>query len=188
MGYANDLVRLLRPLGFYSFEEGSFSLAQLQALGSELDEVEAYAQQKQLETLVPTAQNEGLDAFLRLFELSGAALGIEEKRAVIAALLAIGGDSFTLSALRACLAACGIGCVLDETQTVNCVQISFPGVMGVPEGFSWMQRVIERVLPCQLEIIYAFRYCTWGETMQYGLSWGNVSAMTWHAWRHYTQE
>ena len=37
MGYTNDLVRLLRPLGVYSFDAGSFSLAELQALGGALD-------------------------------------------------------------------------------------------------------------------------------------------------------
>ena len=52
MGYANDLVRLLRPLGFYSFEEGSFSLAELQALGSALDALDAHAQAGQRESIV----------------------------------------------------------------------------------------------------------------------------------------
>ena len=41
MGYAEELVRLLRPLGVYSFQEGSFSLGELQALGGALDAAQA---------------------------------------------------------------------------------------------------------------------------------------------------
>ena len=67
MGYANDLVRLLRPLGFYSFEEGSFSLAELQALGSALDALDAHAQAGQRESIVMTAAGEGLERMLALF-------------------------------------------------------------------------------------------------------------------------
>ena len=37
MNYADELVSMLRPLGVYSFQEGSFSLAELQALGAALD-------------------------------------------------------------------------------------------------------------------------------------------------------
>ena len=43
MGYANELVRLLLPLGVYSFAEGSFSLGELEALGAALDEMDAKA-------------------------------------------------------------------------------------------------------------------------------------------------
>lgn len=187
MGYTNDLVRLLRPLGFYSFEEGSFSLAELQALGGALDTLDEHAQAGQRESIVMTATGEGLDKMLSLFRSQTIAQSVEAKRAAIAGFLRIGGDSFTLAALRNCIAACGVTCQLDETDTVNRVMISFPGIMGIPEGFAQAQTVIEDILPCQLEIMYFFRYCTWGETMAYGLTWGDLAAMTWHDWRHYTQ-
>lgn len=187
MGYADALVRLLRPLGFYSFDAGSFSLAELQALGSALDALDVSMQQGQRETLVATAQGEGLDCWMSLFRGSAAYAGVEARRAAIAAFLRIGGDSFTLSALRGCLAACGVACQLDETGQVNRVTVSFPGIMGEPEGFAQARAVIEDILPCQLEITYVFRYCTWGETMAYGLRWADVAAMTWRDWRHYTR-
>ena len=187
MGYGNDLVRLLRPLGVYSFDEGSFSLAELQALGSALDALDEHAQAGQRESLVMTAVGEGLDKMLSLFRSPGIAQSVQARRAAIAGFLRIGGDSFTLAALRSCLAACGVTCWLEETDTVNRVTVSFPGVMGVPEGFAQAQAVIEDILPCQLEIVYFFRYCTWGETMAYGLTWADLGTMTWHAWRHYVQ-
>ena len=76
-------------------------------------------------------------------------------------------------------------CTVEETGEVNRVRVWFPGVMGVPEGFSWMRAVIEDILPCQLGIFYWFRYCTWQETEQYQLTWGALNAMSWTAWMLY---
>ena len=41
MSYGNELIAMLRPLGVYSFREGSFSLAEMQALGADLDQADA---------------------------------------------------------------------------------------------------------------------------------------------------
>ena len=109
----------------------------------------------------------------------------EARRKAIAAFLQIGGDSFTAAALNRCLRACGVPCTAEETGEVNRVKVWFPGVMGVPEGFSWMRAVIEDILPCQLGIFYWFRYCTWQETEQYRLTWGALNAMSWTAWMLY---
>ena len=61
MGYAEELVRLLRPLGVYSFREGSFSLGELQALGGALDAAQARLSRMQRESIPATAEDEGLD-------------------------------------------------------------------------------------------------------------------------------
>ena len=60
MSYGNELVTMLRPLGVYSFREGSFSLAELQALGAALDEADASFSKAQKETIVLSAGDEGL--------------------------------------------------------------------------------------------------------------------------------
>lgn len=187
MGYADDLVRLLRPLGFYSFERGSFSLAQVESLGAALDSADTYAQRLQRESIVMTAEEEGLDKMLSLFRNETSAKSVRAKRAAIAGFLQIGGDSFTLAALRKCLSACGVTCQLEEKEQAGHVRVSFPYVMGVPEGFSGAKRIIEDILPCHLGIEYFFHYCTWGETMDYGLTWADVGQMTWVQWKHYTE-
>lgn len=188
MGYTNELVRLLRPLGYYNFDEGSFSLGQLQALGAALDELDAHEQRLQRESLVATAQEEGLEKMLALFRSRPVTQSAEAIREAIAAFLQIGGDSFTLDALQNCLTACGTKCHLEQTDTPGQVVVSFPLVMGVPEGFSQVKGIIEDILPCHLEIIYFLRYCTWSETKKYGLRWLDVGNMTWDEWRHYTED
>ena len=75
-------------------------------------------------------------------------------------------------------------------KKIGLVGIYFPGAYNalhenVPEGFELARTIIEDILPCQLEILYFFHFCTWGETMRYGLTWGDLGAMTWRGWRHY---
>ena len=188
MSYTNELVSMLRPLGVYSFREGSFSLAELQALGKILDEADAVLAENQKESVVMTAEDEGLSKWEALFRSKTPQRTVQARRAAIAGFLAIGGDSFTLAAINACLNACGVACVVEETGQVNHVKVRFPGVMGVPDGFSQMKIIIEDILPCQLDIWYFFRYCTWQETEDYGLTWADLGAMTWHGWEHYCEE
>ena len=167
MSYGNELVTMLRPLGVYSFREGSFSLAELQALGAALDEADASFSKAQKETIVKSAGDEGLSKWEALFRSRPPAKTVEARRAAIAGFLRISGDSFTLAALNRCLCACGVACSVEETGEVNRVKVWFPGVMGIPDGFSQMKIIIEDILPCQLGIIYWFRYCTWQETEGY---------------------
>ena len=185
MSCTEELIALLRPLGVYSFREGSFSLGELQALGKALDELETWAQTAQRESIVLTAQAEGLERMEELFRHGAVEQDTEARRKAIAVFLQIGGDSFTAAALNRCLRACGVPCTVEETGEVNRVKVWFPGVMGVPEGFSWKRAVIEVILPCQLGIFYWFRYCTWQETEQYRLTWGALNAMSWTAWMLY---
>ena len=147
MSYGNDLVTILRPLGVYSFREGSFSLAELQALGAALDEADTTFSEAQKETIVLSAGDEGLSKWEALFRSRPPAKTIEARRAAIAGFLRISGDSFTLAALNRCLCACGVACSVEETGEVNHVKVWFPGVMGIPDGFSQMKIIIEDILP-----------------------------------------
>ena len=127
MSYTNELVSMLRPLGVYSFREGSFSLAEWQALGKLLDEADAVLSGNQKESIVMTAEDEGLSKWEALFRSKTLGTTAEARRAAIAGFLAIGGDSFTLAAINACLTACGVRCVVEEKSAVNQVRVRFPG-------------------------------------------------------------
>ena len=188
MNYADELVNLLRPLGVYSFREGSFSLAECQALGAVLDAVDETLERSQKETIVMTAEDAGLSRMEALFRSRPPAKTVDARRAAIAGFLRISGDSFTVQALNRCLTACGVPCAVEEVGQVNYVRVRFPGVMGVPDGFAQMKVIIEDILPCQLGIEYWFRYCTWRETEAYGLTWGDLNQMSWYEWETYCEE
>lgn len=185
MGYAEELVRLLRPLGVYSFREGSFSLGELQALGGALDAAQAKLSRMQRESIPATAEDEGLDRMEALFRYCAGLKDTQARRAAIAAFLQFGGDSFTLQALNRCLQTCGVFCRVAETGKPEHVRVWFPRQMGIPDGFAQMRVIIEDILPCQLDIFYDFRYCTWQETEKYGLRWADLGSMTWMQWMLY---
>ena len=78
MNYTDELVGLLRPLGVYSFREGSFSLAELQALGTVLNEADEMFAARQKETIVMTAEEEGLSRVEALFRSRCGNCGISD--------------------------------------------------------------------------------------------------------------
>lgn len=187
MSHVNELVQRLLPLGVYTFRQGSYSLGELEALGGALDILDTWAQEGQRESIVMTAAEEGLSKMEALFRHKGAARTVEARRAAIAGFLQISGDSFTLEALNRCLRACGIRCLVEETGEVNRVKVSFPGIMGIPEGYEQMKPVIDDILPCHLDVWIYFRYCTWAETEGYKLRWRHLNTMTWHEWEVYRE-
>lgn len=188
MNYAQRLMALLRPLGVYTFRDGSFSMAQLEALGAQMDAARTVLEKNGRESIVMSAEDEGLDRVQALFRYRAPAADAASRRAAVAGLMQVADDAFTLEALQRCLPACGAQCALEETGEANHVRVRFPGLMGMPPEFARMREIIEDLLPAQLGIEYALRWCTWQETEEYGLTWGQLDAMTWDAWRTYREE
>ena len=186
MSYENLLIELLRPLGVYSFREGSFSRGELQALGAVLDAAENTLKRNQRESMAATAEEEGLARLEALFGSIPPYDTVQARRRAITGFWNVSGDGFTRQAVERCLAACGLSCVLEETG-VNQVAIRFPDVMGIPEGFAHIERIVERILPCQLAVEFRFRWCTWAESEGYGLTWNDLSQMSWDSWRVYCE-
>lgn len=163
MGYADYLCDLLRPLGVYNLDGGLFSSAELEAQGTALDECGAKLDRAAREMILCTAQAEGLSSIENLLPHRPVSETAEQRRKALAALLRIGGDSFTLNALNSNLAGCGISALVSETGVPEQVKVVFPGVSGVPDGFDDLRKIIEDILPCHLEIEYVFRYASWAE-------------------------
>jgi len=183
MGYASYLRELLAPLGVYRLEEKSFSGAELEALGGAMDALWSTAEAAQRETIAATAGGEGLSRMEAIFPFVPAAADTAARRAAIGAFLTISGDSFTPAALSRSLAACGVTGRVEETDIPGTVAVSFPGVMGEPDGFARVRRIIETILPCHLLIRYDLRWCLWSELN--GLSWADVSGLSWEKAKTY---
>ena len=98
-------------------------------------------------------------------------------REALAALLRISGDCFTLAAVNDNLTGCGLNAVASEGELPGTVEVRFPEVPGVPDGFPAMRRIIEDILPCHLEIQYAFWYATWAELEALGPTWAELAKM-----------
>ena len=181
MGYCDYLKNLLRPLGIYDLTDGSLSASELEALGHGLDGAEAAVDYAEREGSLPTAEGEGLDLWESLFASAPVHYSTQLRREAIAALLRIGGDSFTLAAINDTLKGCGVNAVAGETGAPGRVVVAFPDVPGIPEGFAELREIIERILPAHLGVEYDFWYVTWGELEDRFATWGDIEAVgpTW---------
>ena len=176
MSYADYLAGLLKPLGVYDWEGGVFHRAELTAEGRALDGCEARLEQVQREMLLSTAEEEGVAAVEALLPYRPVASTLERRRAALAALLRIGGDSFTLDAVNDNLAGCGLNALAAETDRPGYIQVSFPEVPGIPDGFGEMRKIIEEIVPCHLDIEYVFWYITWIMMETRFDIWANIEA------------
>ena len=67
------------------------------------------------------------------------------------------------------------------------MQVTFPDVPGIPDGFEEMRKIIEDILPCHLAVEYVYWYITWammeekfdtwGDIEELGLTWGELEKL-----------
>lgn len=188
MRYTQYLEDLLRPLGIYSLEPDTYSGGELCALGRELDEACNLLEHSQREAVVTTAEDYGLTQIEALFARRPRAAGLTARRNAISALLQISGDSFTLEAMNRCLSGCGVDARVKETGERAVVEVWFPGVLGVPEFFEEVRKIIEDILPSHVLIRYRFQYATWGLLESLGLLWSDLNGLSWEALEIYGKE
>ena len=181
MGYAQYLCRLLAPLGIYNLQEHSISGAAVAALGGGLDAAAAQIEQAEQESLTATATGQGLARREALFARTPVADAPEERRAAIAALLQIDGDSLTPEAIERTMRGCGIRARAQEMEEKGHLRITFPDVVGEPEEFDRIREILLDILPCHLAVEFYFRYVTWAEWETRDLTWAVVEAAE-HTW------
>ena len=129
------------------------------------------------------AEGEGLARREALFARRPAAVTPEDRRAAIAALLQIDGDSLTPSAIDRTIRGCGIRARALEMGGGQ-LRVIFPEVAGEPEGFDQIRKIILDILPCHLGVEFYFRYLTWAECETAGYTWAQVEAAE-HTWESF---
>ena len=167
MSYGAYLRELLRPLRIYGLE-GTANGGELEAQGKALDGVEAAMEEVQREMLICTAEGWGLEAVEALLARKPVAASLERRRAALAALLRN-------------LKGCGLNAVASETETPGVVEVRFPDVPGIPDGFESMRAILEDILPCHLDIRYVYWYITWALMEERFATWGDIEKLgpTW---------
>ena len=175
------LVSLLRPLGVYDLREGTVNRGELAAYGLTLDDRETELEDTAREMNLTTAKDFGLDRIEALLPWRPVCVTAAQRRAALAALLRIGGDSFTPEAFNDTLRGCGLNARAEEGDEPGYVKVYFPDVAGIPEGFDRLREIIEEILPSHVDVTYVFWYNTWsmvadrhptfGDAEAAGLSW-----------------
>ena len=118
--YEAYLRALLEPLRVYDLSRGTINGAELAALGAGFDGIGGKLDTVERESLTATAEDEGLRRREALFARRPAAATAEERRAAIAALLQIDGDSLTPDAMDRTLRGCGIRARAWRWGTAGC--------------------------------------------------------------------
>lgn len=171
--YEEYLRALLSPLGVYRLDRDSLSGAELYALGKELDALSDRLDEVERESVTATAEGEGLRRREALFLRRPAAATPEERRAAIAALLQINGDSLTPEAIDRTIRGCGIRARAIELGT-NQIRVIFPEVVGIPSEFDQIEKIVMDILPCHLGVEFYFRFLTWEECEEAEYTWAFV--------------
>lgn len=182
MTHLEYLVDVLRPMGIYDLRPGRVNRVELEAYAKMLDEGLDELETTAREMLLATAEDFGLDMIEELLPYRPASPSAQERREALAALLRIGGDSFTLDEVNATLAGCGITARARETDQPGYVEVYFPGVIGIPEEFDRVQAIVEEILPCHLDVTYMVWYLTWAELAEKVSTWGAAvnTGKTWY--------
>ena len=180
--YEECLKRLLEPLGVYDLSPRSVSGAELCALGRGLDAAAGRLDRAEREGLTATAEDEGLRRREALFARRPAAFTPETRRAAIAALMGIDGDSLTPGAIDSAIRGCGIRARAIEIGGQK-LRVIFPETAGEPPEFGQIQKIILDILPCHLEVEFYFRYLTWAECERAGHTWAAVEEHTWESFQ-----
>lgn len=188
MSYAQYLWQLLAPLGVYS-PTGPFQNGELEALGDAFDQAEAVLEEVCREACLATAEDWGLEQTAALFRRRPPSPSVRTLREALAALLRIGGDSFTLEAINDTISGCGINAKVEETGQAGTVEVSFPQVPGIPPNFEEIQTIIEDILPAHLVIQYHYWYLIWEQLEEKFSCWQDIEnlALTWYGLETYVE-
>ena len=155
--YEQYLIRLLAPLASTISEHPITAASWRRWAGSWTASV--LVELVERESLLATAESEGLDRREVLFAHKPAAVTQEDRREAIAALLRISEDSLTPEAINDTLTGCGIRARAEE-KADGSLRVVFPRTAGVPAEFDQIRKIILDILPCHLEVEFYFRYLT----------------------------
>ena len=188
MSHADYLRELLRPLRVYELT-GTANGGELEAVGEALDGSGAALDEVQREMLISTAEDWGLEAIESLLVRRPVAPNLNRRRQALAALLRIGGDSFTLAAINDTISGCGVNARVEETDQAGTVEVSFPQVPGIPPNFEEIRVIIEDIIPAHLIIQYHYWYLTWQQLEQKFSCWQDIEDknLTWYGLETYVE-
>ena len=180
MDYVKALIDILSPLRIYNLESG-MGAAEIGALGASLNEMCAVFEELERECFVQTAEGYGLVLTEKLLPMAPSSATAEERRAALAALTAVDDGCFTLSDINRQLKGCGVDAAARETEDKYLVEISFPGLRGVPVNIAELAARIDMLLPCHIGTRYVYVYIVWGEAETWFSEWSRIEerGFTW---------
>ena len=134
------------PWGSTDLSEGKINRAELAVYGTQMDLGADHLEDSGREMCPATAEGFGLERVEELLPYRPASNNLELRRAALAALLRIGGDSFTLEAVNDTLAGCGINAKARETESPSYVTggRTFPTYLAFQTGLTSSRSLLRK--------------------------------------------
>ncbi len=123
MGYGEYMKNLLAPLQLYDLEHGA-GAGELDVLGQFLDGLFDDFVCIEKESVISTAEDEGLAAYEHILPYVPVSGTTQERRAALCALLSIDGASFSCAEIARTLIGCGISAQAHETDSPEVDHVS----------------------------------------------------------------
>ena len=74
-----------------------------------------------------------------------------------------------------------------ERYTEYIVEVNFISLRGIPDNMNGIIEQLNRLMPAHLQVIYNYKYRTWGEVLQTGLTWREILNRG-YTWRDILEE
>lgn len=154
MGYREYLWQMLQPLGVYS--GSGFNGGEMTALGNALDQAEQYLDRVWQESVLMSAENDGLSKGETLFPMYPGT-ETEQRRRALQALWQTDNRCASRTGILKTLEACGIRVGLAALGQFQVIMV-FSEPLTIYDEPVFLFWVLEQVMPCHLSVIIRFSY------------------------------
>lgn len=182
MGSFESMANVLSAVGAYDIDSGSEVRRELRSYALELDALSEEIEEVLGESVVVTAEDEGLLFYEKLVGRLGNGLSLEDRREMIIYLLTLNSNDNTIGGIEKFFRSLGLECEIYERPHIFDLYI-----VPLSRDFTVREKrfIINRAkefLPCHLTFTIDFRTSTWADYDNANLTFAEIDALgkTWN--------
>ncbi len=161
MSSYNSMVQAMGSVGVYSLDGNSFVDRELKAYAQELDAFSGGIDEIIRESIVATAESDGLLFYEKIVGTLGNGLPIESRREMIESLLRLNSNDNTLGGITRFFRSLGLECEIEELPSIFDLYIKPIGGSYTLSERKYIVSRAKQFLPCHLTFLIDFRSTTW---------------------------
>lgn len=172
-----DIIKDQLPPGLYEDNDGLHS-KEIKVTGNALDDIQNEIDKLEIELLIPTAVNEGIQKFEEFLGIPmDSEKPIDQRKSVIIGRLR-GNATVTKDLIKSVAESYdkGIVEVIEYFDQYSFV-VKFVDTRGVPPNIEDLKAAIEEIKPAHLAVKYEYKYTIWGELK--ATIWGLIQNGSW---------
>ncbi len=175
-GY-ESMVKTMKPIGAYTLDGTTYVDNELKAYAAELDRLSAEIEEVIKESIVTTAEGDGLRFYERLVGTLDDNTSTDLRREMIIYLLNLNMNDNTPDGIKKFFKSIGLECEITENPAIFDLYIK---PLGGEYSISERKYIINRAkdfLPCHLTFTIDFREATWADYDSKGRTFKQIDAL-----------